>query len=75
MMVPGQQSHHSGQDTDEVEHGIRHLPLHDPVWVGRRGAGDANGGVSERHNKVDRHTAQHDDPVNHRLSHRHIKWL
>lgn len=75
LMVPGQQGHHRGQDADEVEHGISHLPLQDPVRVGRGGAGDANGVVGERHNEVDRHAAQHDDPVNHRLSHKHMKQL
>lgn len=70
LTVPGQQSHHSSEDADEVEHGVYHLVLEDPVWVGRSVAGDANGGVGERHNEVDCHAAQHDDPVNHRLSHR-----
>lgn len=69
LTIPGQQSHHSSEDADKVEHGVSHLILEDPVRVGRSVAGDANGSVGERHNKVDCHAAQHDDPVNHRLSH------
>lgn len=66
-MVPGQQSHHSSDDADKVEHGVGHLALEGPVRVGWRITGDADATVGKRHNEVHRHTAQHDYPVNHRL--------
>lgn len=73
LTVPGQQSHHSSEDADEVEHWVSHLVLKDPVRVGRSVAGEANGGVGECHNEVGCHAAQHDDPLNHRLSHRYTQ--
>lgn len=72
-MVPGQQSHHSSDDAEKVEHGVGHLSLEDPVRVGWRVTGDADGTVGKRHNEVQCHTAQHDYPVNHRLQDRCIK--
>lgn len=57
VMIPGQQSHHSGNEADEVEHGVGHLALKDPVWVGWRVTGDANAAVGKCHNEVQSHTA------------------
>lgn len=73
VLIPGQQSHHSGDDTDKVEHGVCHLGLKDPVRVGRRVTGDAGATVGERHNEEDRHTAQNDHPVHHCLHDRYIE--
>lgn len=70
LIIPGQQSHHSGDDADEVEHGVGHLALEDPVRVGWRVTGDADGAVGQRHDEVQRHTAQHDYPMNQRLQDR-----
>lgn len=67
VMVPGQQSHHGGDDADKVEHGVSHLALKDPVRVGWRVTGDANATVGKRHNKVQSHTAQNDHPMDNRL--------
>lgn len=60
VMVPGQESHHCGDDADKVEHGVSHLALEDPIRVGWRVAGDADGAVGKRHNEVQCHTAKHD---------------
>lgn len=68
--VPGQESHHSGEDADKVEHGVLHLALEDPVWVRGRVAGYTDSAVGECHDEVQCHTAQHDYPVNHRLRHK-----
>lgn len=67
QMVPGQQSHHGGDDADQVEDGICHLVVKDPVGVGGRVTGDAGGAVSQGHGEIHRHTAQHDHPVDRRL--------
>lgn len=72
-MVPGQQSHHSSDDADKVEHGVDHLALKHPVWVGRRVASDADATVGERHYKIQRHTADNDYPVKYRLQNRYTK--
>lgn len=65
--LPGQQSHHCGNDADKVEHGVGHLALKDPVRVGWRVTGDANAAVGKSHNEVQCHTAHNDYPVNYRL--------
>lgn len=72
-LIPGQQSHHSGDDADKVEHGVGHLALKDPVRVGRRVTGDADAAVDESHNEEDRHAAQDDHHVHHCLHDRDIK--
>lgn len=66
-MVPGQQSHHSSDDADKVEHGVSHLALKDPVWVGWRVTGDTDAAVDKCHNEVQSHTAHNDNPMNHCL--------
>lgn len=58
--VPGQQSYHSGDDADQVEHGVRHLALEDPVRVGWGVTGNADGAVDQCHGEVQPHAAQHD---------------
>ena len=67
-MVPGQQRHHGGDQAHQVEYGLRHLVLLDPVGVGRRVTGKADGAVGQGHSEVDPHAAHGDDPVDHRLT-------
>lgn len=71
-MVPGQQSHYRGEEADEVEHGVSHLILEDPVRVGWRVTGDAHAAVHQRHDEVQNHAAHDDHPVNHRLQDRAV---
>lgn len=52
-IVPGQESHHSGEDADKIEQGVCHLVLEDPVWIGGRVAGNTGGAVSECHDEVE----------------------
>lgn len=66
-MVPGQQSHHSSDEAEKVEHGVGHLPRKDPVWVGWRVTGDADCTVGKCHNEVQHHTTPNDYQVNRRL--------
>lgn len=70
LTVPGQKSHHSGDDADKVEHGVGHLALEDPVRVGWRVAGDASSTVDSCHNEIQCYAAHHDQPVNDRLQDR-----
>lgn len=71
--VPGQQSHYGSDDADEVEHGVGHLALKDPVRVGWRITGDANSTVGKCHYEVQRHTAQNEHPVKDRLQNKYRK--
>lgn len=52
LTVPGQKSHHSGDDADKVEHGVGHLALEDPVRVGWGVTGDASGTVDKCHDEI-----------------------
>lgn len=70
LIIPWQQGHHSCDDADKIEHGVGHLALKDPVWVGWRITGDADGAVGQCYNEVQGHTPHLDYPVDHRLSHR-----
>lgn len=75
LIVPGKQSHHGGEDADKVEDGVGHLSLEDPVRVGWRVTRYAGGAVDERHDEEQRHTAQHDQPVDFRLQSGHKRQL
>lgn len=67
LTVPGQQGHHSGDDADKIKHGVGHLVLEDPVWIGWRVTGNADGAVGERYDEIQRHAAKHDHPVHYCL--------